>query len=213
MIPGKTKYSATILSTAYFPPLEYFYYLKESENVLIDVYENYQKQTYRNRCMIYGPNGPLSLIIPVIKPNKPKSIVKDIIISYDEEWQKVHWRSITSAYNSSPFFLYYQDDIFAILETKHKFLLDLNNEVLMKLQDILTIDTLVSQTSSYIENPDQFDLRNYIIPKNKNPEALNYPIYTQVFDSKHGFLPNLSIIDLLFNEGPNTLEYLEKISH
>jgi len=210
---GNTNSSSVILSTAYLPPLEYFYYLNHFEKVTIDGYENYQKQTYRNRCIIYGSNGPQSLVIPVIKPNKPKSIIKDILISYDEDWPKVHWRSITSSYNSSPFFLYYQDDLIRILEKKHRFLLDLNNELLMKLQDLLHINNSVSQSTSYIHYPEQLDLRNTISPKNKSPEPLHYPSYNQVFDTKHGFIPNLSIIDLLFNEGPNTPEYLNKISH
>jgi len=212
-MPFKKKYSTIILSTAYFPPVEYFFFLNHSKNVLIDSFENYQKQTYRNRCIIYGSNGPLSLVIPVIKTNKPKTIFKDILISYDEDWQKVHWRSISAAYNSSPFFLYYQDDILKILEKKHRFLIDLNNELLMKLLDLTNIDTSISQASSYIKDPEELDLRNTISPKNKIQEILNYPSYIQVFDDKHGFISNLSILDLLFNEGPNTLEYLKKICH
>ena len=209
---NNSKYSTSILSTAYFPPVEYFFHLNQSDSITIDGFENYQKQTYRNRCIIYSSNGLLSLVVPVIKPNKPKSIVKDIIISYDEKWQRTHWRAITAAYNSSPFFLYYRDDFFKILEKRHRFLLDLNHELLAKLNDLLSIDTSISYTSSYIDNPEQLDLRKAITPKNRTPETLHYPVYTQVFNIRHGFLPNLSIIDLLFNEGPNTLEYIKNIS-
>ncbi len=206
---------ASILSTAYFPPVEYFFSLNRCGNVWVDGYENYQKQTYRNRCIIYSPNGPQSLVIPVIRPDKPKTIVKDTLISYDEDWAIVHRRSIETAYNSSPFFLYYKDDLLSITDKKHKYLFDLNNEILTKLINITGIETVLKLTQNYIEQPEHPDLRNVIYPKRKNntiSTGFNLPPYTQVFDKKHGFIPNLSIIDLLFNEGPNTVEYLKKIS-
>ena len=206
----------SVLSTAYFPPVEYFYFLSRCEKVWIDGYENYQKQTYRNRCIIYSPNGRQSLIIPVIKPFKPKTIVKDILISYDEEWEKVHLRSIATAYNSSPFFLYYNDDLHKIIEKKHKYLFDLNNELLIKLIDITGVDTSLNYTEAYVEKPEFSDLRNSITPKRKRETEFpdfNPAPYIQVFNEKHGFIPNLSIIDLLFNEGPATLAYLERSSH
>lgn len=204
----------SILSTAYFPPVEYFYYINRCENAWIDGYENYQKQTYRNRCVIYSPNGPLSLVIPVIRPDKPKTLVKDILISYDEDWIKTHWRSITTAYNTSPFFLFYKDDIIKILEDKYKYLYDLNNKLLSKLTGIIGIETNIFRTNKYIDQTAHLDLRNAITPKKSihtKSQGLTHANYTQVFEAKYGFIPNLSIIDLLFNEGPNTLNYLEKI--
>lgn len=204
--------SSLILSTAYLPPVEYFYFLNNYENIRIDIHENFQKQTYRNRCVIYSPNGPLSLVIPVIRPDKPKTIVKDILISYDEEWPRTHWRSITAAYNSSPFFLYYQDDLHRILEKKYKYLIDLNNDLLSTLLSELKINISYKSSEEYLKGNNYLDLRERISPKRIKNDSSAFPEYNQVFIEKHGFLPNLSIIDLLFNEGPNCLEYLSKIN-
>jgi hypothetical protein len=198
------------LSTAYLPPVEYFYILNKYENIIIDVFENYQKQSYRNRCVIYSPNGPLNLVIPVIRPQKPKTIVKDVIISYYEDWPRTHWRSITAAYNSSPFFLFYQDELKTILEKKHKYLIDLNSELLEYLIRLIGISSNVKLSKKYHNKKDINDLREIISPK-KEHMINSLPAYKQVFDDKSGFIENLSIIDLLFNEGPNSIEYLKNI--
>jgi hypothetical protein len=198
-----------LFSTAYLPSIEYFYYLHKATSIYIEKYENYIKQSYRNRCYIYGPNGKLALTLPVNKTFGNKTPIKDIRLSYLQRWQSIHWRSIEAAYNSSPFFLYYKDDFFRFYNQKTEFLIDYNTGLTEVIMKSLGIKKDILFTESYNHSPtDKQDMRYRITPME---EAENkYPVYTQVFSNKHGFLPNLSIIDLLFNEGPSSLAYIEK---
>ncbi|MCD4746175.1 MAG: WbqC family protein [Bacteroidales bacterium] len=202
-----------LLSTAYLAPIEYYYHIAKFSEGFIEKYENYIKQTYRNRCLIYSANGMQRLSIPVIKVDGNHTCIKDIQISYFENWQKIHWKSIESAYNSSPFFLYYQDDIKPFHFKKYKFLIDFNQDILNVILKLIGIKTIVKYTSAYQKESSGIpDLRNKIKPGKKiydNNKLNIIPHYTQVFEAKYGFIPNLSIIDLLFNEGPNTKEYLQ----
>jgi len=199
----------TIFSTAYLPPIEYFYQLTKYRIIYIDIYENYIKQTYRNRCYIYAANGKSSMSIPVIKTTGNHTQIKDIKIDYTQPWHRLHWRSIESAYNSSPFFLYFRDYLEPFYEKKYNFLIDLNTELLHVLIKLSGIISDVKFTENYIEPDEKInDFRNCISPKSKTPTISSFPQYTQVFGDKHGFIPNLSIIDLLFNEGKMCKEYL-----
>jgi hypothetical protein len=168
-----------------------------SERITIEAYETYKKQTCRNHCAIYGPNGKQRLSIPVIKVNGNHTLTKDVRISYSQDWQKVHWRSIETAYNNSPFFLFYRDHLEPFYFKKFDFLLDFNTKLLEVLFNIFRIERQIDFSDHYENIPD--------IPCN-----LIFPSYTQVFTVKSGFLPNLSVIDLLFNLGPEAVEYIEK---
>jgi hypothetical protein len=199
-----------VLSTAYFPPVEYFSKLNTYSTIYIDIFENYIKQSYRNRCIIYGANGKLPLTVPVIKTNGNHTLVKDIVIDNKQSWQQIHSRSIESAYNSSPFYLYYRDDIEPFFEKRYKFLIDLNHEILQLMLKLTKISCELRYTEKYFETGHEImDLRNNLSPKVSIGSSL-FPEYTQVFGSKHGFIPGLSMIDLLFNEGRFSKDYLEK---
>ena len=199
-----------ILSTAYFAPLCYYSELLKYQDIVLEQYEYFEKQTYRNRCYIYGANGRLALIIP-IEGRKDKVAMKDIRISYHAPWQKIHWKSLEAAYRASPYFEYYMDDFIPYYNKPFTFLLDFNlqlNELILKL---LKINKMIGLTSSY-QTGIEFkgvDLRPNYYPGIK-PGTLNPP-YTQVFDSKHGFIPDLSIVDLLFNKGPEAVKYLREL--
>jgi hypothetical protein len=202
-----------ILSTSYLPPIEYFTSIINSKEVIIEKKESYKKQTYRNRCEVYSSNGKLDLSIPIIKINGHNTRTEDIRISYKYNWQKKHWRAIESAYNSSPFFLYYKDDLRKFFTEKYESLIDFNFDLLMVLFEMLEIKPKIKFSNEFIKSYDEnsIDKRNIISPKNNNNSSENFPAYTQVFDTKLGFIPNLSIIDLIFNEGPNAIEYLNNV--
>jgi hypothetical protein len=196
-----------VLSTAYLPPIEYFSFLNKNKSVQIDFFENYIKQTYRNRCCIYAANGKLTLSIPVKKVDGNHTRVKDIEIDHNQPWQKLHWRAIESSYNSSPFFLYYRDELEPFYQKQYKFLIDINRELLALLCTLIGIKTEINYSKEYIEPTSAIiDMRNAFSPK--KPGSLVHKDYKQVFDDKNGFIPDLSIIDLLFNEGKFSRELL-----
>ena len=186
-----------LLSTAYLAPIEYYVVLANSERILLEQHEYYQKQSYRNRCRIATANGIMDLSIPV--DSAGKTPIRDLRISDHNNWQTHHWRSIETAYNSSPFFEYYADDFRPFFEKKWLFLWDFNLALLNKTLELLDIETKIELTEQYKpETSDNFlDLRAAIHPK-KEISLLLKPYY-QVFETKFGFMPNMSIIDLLFN--------------
>ena len=198
-----------ILSTAYLAPVQYYSKLLSYENIHIEIHENFIKQSYRNRCVIYGANGAMSLSIP-IKKLSPKTIIKDLLIDYDTKWQKLHWKSIESAYRSSPFFEFYEDDLKPYYQKKIKFLLDFNNQLQEVILENLGVKANITQTTDYVnEHVIEYDDFRYIIHPKKKIQDISFelPRYTQVFQDKFDFIPDLS--DLLFNEGPNSINFLK----
>lgn len=193
-----------ILSTAYYPPVQYFAEIIKSGKVLIEQHETYPKQTYRNRCYIYSANGVLPLSIPVEKGSFHKVELRDIKIDNSRKWQREHINAIRSAYNSSAFFEFYAGQVLQPLESKYEYLIDLNMDILDILFKILEMNITAEKTVSFIKKygDDYRDMRYSLSPK----YGITYKPweYFQVFSPVHGFQPNLSIIDLLFNMGPET---------
>ena len=202
-----TQHTGILLSTTYFAPVRYFSKLAAFSECYIEQHEHFIKQTYRNRAIILGANGPVPLIVPVEKGREQKISIKDLRISYDEEWQRNHWRTIFSAYNSSPFFEYYSDDLEPFFRKKHTFLFDFNQQTTQTLLEILELPKVVNLTEAFEQIPDGcLNAREMINPKaHRNVADLHFTAqpYTQVFSEKFGFLGDLSILDLLFNEGPS----------
>ncbi len=202
------KFFIVIFSTAYLPPITFFVYASRAKEIRIEACENFIKQTYRNRCYIYSANGKLSLSIPLDHCRKPQLPLKEVKISYATPWNLIHWRAITAAYNKSAYFLYYRDDFEKFFTLKYSWLIDYNHELLTVCLKQLRLNKEITYTESFHSTYDSGDLRAKINPRNE-PEFCFVP-YTQVFDTKNGFISNLSIIDLLFNCGPDSLEYLEQ---
>ena len=202
-----------LLSSTYFGPIQWYQKLNRYDECLIERHESFIKQTYRNRMLIPTTNGPLSLTIPT---NHDISLsMKDIRISDHANWRHVHWNALLSAYGESPFFEYYQDDIRPFFEKKYEFLFDFNMETTEKMIELLDIRPKISITEAYIqskelEEEDEIkDFRDAIRPKKPLPDAEFTPQrYYQVYEQKHGFQPNMSILDLLFNEGNEAIFYL-----
>lgn len=200
-----------LFATAYLPPIIYFAYLQQFTEIQIEQFETFPKQTYRNRALIVSANGVLPLSVPVIRTQGNHTLTREMKISYQENWNVRHWRAIEAAYNASPFFLYYKDDIEKSLMRKHENLLELNQELLQVLLNLLKISCHVTLTEDF--SPDaksETDFRYTISPKKSLSPTL-FPSYCQVFDSRIGFHPNMSILDLLFNIGPESKGYLKSI--
>lgn len=196
-----------ILPTSYLPPVTYISAIVRSEKFQVEIQETYRKQSCRNHCRIYGPNGIQTLIVPVIKVNGNHTLTRDIRISSSLSWQKNHWRSIETAYRNSPFFLYYQDLFEYHFEKKYNFLIDLNSSLLQSVFDALKVSLKTSFTEEFLK-PSLNNPGEYLVSKKYTPSC---PPYHQVFFSKFGFVPNLSIIDVLFNLGPETNSYLNTV--
>lgn len=195
-----------LLPTAYLPPISYMAACAVADEIRIEAHETYPKQTIRNHCMIFGPNGKQMLTVPVNKPMGNRTKTKDIRITYESLWQQNHWRSFEAAYNKSPFFLYYQDYLIPFYEDHHTFLLDFNQKLLETLFMAIRLDKTAELTKTYEKEPVNIDDKRLELAAKHQP--FEHPEYIQVFSSEHGFIPNLSIIDLLFNLGPETMTYL-----
>jgi hypothetical protein len=196
-----------ILPVVFLGNIEYYTMLNKAEEVFFDLHGHYLKQNFRNRAEMYGANGKLNLIIPVVKhPNH--TALQDIKISYDHTWQKQHWKSIASSYRSSPYFEFYEDDFAPIFLHNYETLVEFNLALQNKILDALGIKLNATFSKEHVKEIEGFDnYRGYFTPKDKSLEFPKEP-YNQVFEDKCGFIPNLFIFDLLFNEGPNSISFL-----
>ena len=198
--------SVAYLSTAYLAPIQYYSKLIAYDEIRIEAEENYLKQTYRNRCLIATANGTQALTVPVEKPETLKCLTKDIRISEHGNWRHLHWNALVSAYNMSPFFEYYADDFRPFYEKKYNYLIEYNEALMTMICGLLDFHPKVLHTTRYEQEVTGSDFRTITDPRHPLPDSdfIPHPYY-QVFRNKHGFLPNLSIVDLLFNMGPEGL--------
>lgn len=215
-----------VLSSAYLAPVRYYAQMLRYPHVVVEAYDHYMKQTYRNRCVIDSSSGELNLTIPVEKSEADKCLMKDVRISDHGNWRHLHWNALVSSYRHSPFFEYYADDFRPFYEKKWTYLLDFNEELCRLVCQLLDIPTIEARTSCYAnadeglkvegdilpQTPAFDDLRHAITPKKGGDFDADYTSvsYYQVFSSRHDFLPELSIVDLLFNMGPEGLLVLQK---
>jgi len=199
----------SLIHPTYLPNIATFVVIANSERLVFEVCDNYQKQTYRNRTFIYDANGKLPLTIPVVYTQKNRQLYKDIKVSDDENWQELHWKSIQSAYSNSPFFEFYEHDFQSLFTSKFDYLLDFNFKCLEVIYECLELPFDYDETSNFVKTPEDLTDFRQLADHRKEIEQ-DFKPYVQVFDDKHGFIPNLSILDLICNEGPNALIYLEK---
>lgn len=191
----------------YFPNIHQFTQIIKANNILFEVSDNYQKQTFRNRTYVYGANGKLGLFIPVIHSHKNRELFKDVKISYESNWMDLHLKSLQSAYRSSPYFEYFEDDFIKLYSKKEKFLADFNIKCIKLISNLLDLDLDFKISNEYVEKTnDIIDLRD--LSNARKEKKIETPKYIQVFESKHGYLNNLSIIDLIFSEGPNSVSLI-----
>jgi hypothetical protein len=218
--------STALLQTTYFGPVQWYQKLHRYEHTLIEQYDSYQKQTFRNRCIIATANGLQALTVPVdthpvlgaSAAESTKCLLKDVRISDHNQWRRVHWNALQSAYSESPFFEYYVDDVRPFFEQKYDFLVDFNEAIRQKMCELIDIHPSVEYTQEFLppqevssttHHPIIHDFRDVISAKHPQPDAdFEVKRYWQVFQHKHGFLPNLSILDLLFCMGPESVFYL-----
>ncbi len=196
--------NSILLPTAYLAPISYYALLIQYKNCSIEYHEHFIRQSIRNRCKIYGSNGTLLLTIPKQRKKSSKTLITDIQISYEEKWQREHWNTIKSAYNSSPFFEFYKDKIKPFFTEKEPYLVNLNNKLQHTILNILQANR-PTYSNKYEHIGDFIDMRSCKF------NTADIKKYDQVFMEKNGFIPNLSIIDLLFNLGPESGSYLNQI--
>lgn len=197
-----------IIHPTYFPSISHFVAIANAERVTFEMDDNFQKQTNRNRMFIFSPNGLQLLNIPIKHSKEANQKTKDVKLETSFDWQKQHFKSLEAAYRTSPFFEYFEDELLPIFQKKHTFLMDLNLQTMEIIIKCLRLDFSYDETTEYFhEITDKTDFRNLA---NGKKDTSTFESYTQVFDDKHGFLNNLSILDLLFNEGRYALDYLRK---
>ena len=197
----------TLLYPTCFPTIASYIVIAQAERLVFEVNDSYQKQTYRNRCYIYGANGKLGLYIPVQYSQKNRQNTSEILIDNSSNWQTTHWKSLESAYKKSPYFEYYQDELISLFTRKKDSLLVFNLECIEVVNKCLNLDIDSSKTINFNKEKKENDYR-YLVNARKESKIKINP-YIQVFQEKHGFINNLSILDLLFNEGPNAKSYLQ----
>jgi hypothetical protein len=200
--------NGVLLPMFYLPPVEYFAVLNQhKQTAVIDKHEHFPKQTYRNRAHIYSPDGVLTLVVPVVKGAKVHTPITDVKISYDFRWQRLHWMSLQSCYRRSAYFEFYEDELARFYEQPFTYLFDYNQQLLNLLLKLMKLPITPTYTTSYQRDHELLkDYRNVIHPKNE--WAVEQKHYFQVFEERKGFIKNLSIVDLLFNQGPQAINYL-----
>lgn len=200
----------TIFSTAYLPSISYMSCLVKERDVVIEAQETYLKQSYRTRCKVMTANDTESLIVPVVRPNGCKSSTREVLVDYATNWQQIHRRCLESAYRAAPYFEHYYPYFAPLFDRKHDTLLSLNEASLNAVFKALKLSCNISYSNTY-EKVSTGDYRDLFHPKRPFPAEIFTPYY-QVFDTKWPFRPDLSIIDLIFNEGPGALPYLKKLN-
>lgn len=202
--------TTAILSAAYFGPVQWYQKLNRYDRCLIECHDHYIKQTYRNRCTIATTQGVQTLSVPIERYDGLKCAMRDIRVSDHGNWRHLHWNALMSAYGESPFFEYYADDIRPFFEKRWEYLFDFNMEITFKMCELIDICPTISTTDTYVaDTAGMHDFRDTIRPKHPLPDEQFVPTpYYQVYRQKHGFLPNLSVLDLLFNEGNEAVFYL-----
>jgi len=204
----------TIIESQYLPPISYFAVLLKQPSIFIEQYENYQKGSYRNRCHIATANGILRLSIPLEKGKNNQTPIKEVKIYNADNWQIQHWRAIKSAYGKSPYFEFYADELCLFFEKKYDFLLDWNTDLLRFMTENIGLPVDIQLTDNYYKNDNSImDYRNVISPKKENLNLFQDLHYGQVFEDKHGFIPNLSILDLLFCKGPEAIFVIDNLKN
>ena len=197
-----------LIHPTYFPSISHYVAILQADSVTFEMEDNFQKQTNRNRMYIYSPNGVQLLNIPVKHSKDKHQKYKDVRIENDFGWQKNHFKSLEAAYRTSPFFEYFEDDFRPLFEKRHEFLMDLNLEIFELVNESLGITIQTDKTTEFFHDVSNFkDFRHLA---NGKKDSTQLEEYTQVFDEKHGFINNLSILDLLFNEGRNAVDYLKR---
>ena len=199
----------TLFTTAYFPSISYMARFLAEDEPFIEIWETYHKQTYRNRCQVMTANGVESLSVPVVKVNGNHTMTKDMVISPIEPWQHIHSRCLESAYKNSPYFDHYYDYLRPIFEGHFERLIDLNDAALQAVLKMLKIKKVIVHTTDYVRE-DENDLREAFSPKKPFDESL-FPTYYQVFSEKFPFAADLSVLDLVFNLGPEAVGYLSSL--
>jgi hypothetical protein len=200
-------HKATIFPLFYLPPIHYFTALKQNQgDLLLEMHEHFPKQTYRNRASIHSPNGKLDLIVPLERGAAVHRPIKDVRISYEFNWQRIHWLSLQTSYRISAFFEFYEDDFAPFYQKKWEFLVDYNQELLELINRLLKLNFSFTPTTEYEALESALDFRTAIHPKKES--LFSIKPYYQVFEDRNGFLENLSIVDLLFNQGPQSTHYL-----
>lgn len=200
----------TLLYPTYFPSISNYVAMVQFDGVVFETEDNFQKQTNRNRCYIYSPNGIQLLNIPVKHSVEQSQKTKEVRIENNFDWQKQHFKSLEAAYRTSPFFEFFEDAIQPIYSKKHTFLMDLNFETMEIVSKCLGTKLEFEKTIEYFHEVS--DLKDFRSLANGKKDRSTFENYTQVFNDKHGFLNNLSVLDLIFNEGRYALDYLRKQS-
>jgi len=199
-----------LLSTAYLPPVHYVGLMLSASEVIIEKHETYLKQSYRNRCEIYTANAKLALSIPVVKVNGNHTQIDAIKISEQSNWQVLHWRAIRSAYANSPFFLYFKDELEFFYQRKYENLFEFNYQMLTRVISLAGIRKNISFTEKFEKLPENVNDFRYLISPKIPPTQFEFQPYYQSFSEKHGFIPGLSILDVLFNMGPETMDIISQ---
>ncbi|WP_299112794.1 WbqC family protein [uncultured Winogradskyella sp.] len=197
-----------LIYPTYFPNIAHMVAMLYADSVCFEVCDNYQKQSFRNRTEIYGANGKLALTIPVSYTQKNRQLYRDVKIANEDHWQLQHLKSLQSAYSMSPFFEFYIDDLMPLFEKRFDYILDFNLKCFDILLDCLQIEITTQQTITYEKSPN--NITDFRLLTKRNQVIEPFKPYVQVFSEKHGFISNLSILDLLFNEGPNSECYLKQ---
>ncbi len=201
------------LTTAYLAPVEYYAHLMAAGEARVEVHDHYMKQTYRNRCIIAGPNGRIDLTVPTVKPDTLKCATKDIRISDHGNWRHMHLYALESAYGHTPYYEFYRDDFVPFYERKWDYLVDFNEALQEMVCGLIGLEVKMLRTEEYLPEVEGLDLREVIHPKRDYAcldSSFQVVPYYQVFQERLGFLPNLSVVDLLFNLGPESLILLKR---